>query len=69
MKLPLNATLIEQKPVKGSEFLSIILCKIDKGEYNSEFVTWVYNHEFEGCVSGHYYPDIVQAVNDFKDRT
>ena len=69
MKLPFNAILIDSKSVKNSEFLSIIICRVDKSDDFKEFVTWVYNHEFEGCVSGNYFDNLLDAARDFKNRS
>ena len=68
MRLPVNATLIDKKPVSNSEFLSIVICKVNKAKDLTEFVTWLYNHDFEGCVQGHYFDNLQDAVNDFVDR-
>lgn len=74
MNLPSNATLIDKNPVLNSEYLSIVLCRVEKGYANAigepdvEFVTWVYNHEFDGCVMGHYFNNLTEAVEDFKER-
>lgn len=65
--LPANATLLEKKPVRNSEHLSIVLCMTEKSS-GKEFVTWVYNHEMEGCVSGHYFDKLHDAAKDFEKR-
>jgi uncharacterized protein (DUF608 family) len=49
---------------KLDEYLAIVLCQNTKGE----FVTWLYNAEFESCNHGHYYSDFEQAREDFYSR-
>lgn len=69
MKIPKNASLIAQKFTKDPH-ISIVLCRIDHGTKYCpvEYVTWVYNHDFNGCVSGHYFQDISEAIKDYEIR-
>ncbi len=67
MKIPVNATLIEKKPVRDTEHLSIILCKIKRARHQ-DFVTWIYNHDMEGCVLGHYFDNLEDATKDYTER-
>lgn len=66
-ELPKGAVLVGTKPIKSSEHLTSILCRWDR-PHQQEFVTWIYNHETGGCVSGHYFNDLEAAVIDFNDR-
>ena len=68
IKLPANATLISSKPVPGSEFLSVVICRVENSGLPVEFVTWIYNHEFSGCVSGNYFGSLVDAAKDYEGR-
>jgi len=44
----------------------VVLALWDRGDW--EFVTW--NLDTDGnCTSGHYYTDLLSAVEDFKTRT
>jgi len=63
-----NATLIDSKPVPGSEFLSVVICRVENSGLPVEFATWIYNHEFRGCVQGHYFDNLVDAVKDYDGR-
>lgn len=67
LRLPKNATLIDKKPVSNAEHLSVILCRWDR-EYQTEFVTWIYNHSSNGCGSGRYFDNIGDAAKDFENR-
>lgn len=64
LNIPANARLLDKKPVPHSEFLSVVLCAKDNGEY----VTWIYNHEIGGCVQGHYFANLKDAAKDFEER-
>ena len=61
-----GARVLAVKPVKNSEHLSMVLA-VWKG--HSEFVTWLFNHDFDGCVAGHYFKDISMAASDFEARS
>lgn len=67
LRLPQNAILIDKKPVSNSEHLSVVLCRWNR-EYQTEFVTWIYNHSSKGCGSGRYFNNISDAVKDFEKR-
>jgi hypothetical protein len=63
--VPKNAELIESRPIGHTEYLSAVLCKLtDRDEY----VTWIYNHDHDGCFSGHYFDNIVDAAKDYEER-
>lgn len=64
--LPNGAYVIAQKfPNRTHAEDSIVLCLWGRRD-RPEYVTWVCNHK--GCEWGHYFDDIVAAVEDFRGR-
>ena len=59
------ATLLESRPIKNTEYLSVVLCKMKD---RSEYVTWIFNHDMGGCIGGHYFDKLSDAVADFEKR-
>lgn len=55
------------KEKRVSNLISITLCKKDN-PYFDEYVTHIYNHEFNGFSNGHYYRDYDNALQDFNER-
>lgn len=55
---------IEMKKHIGGK-LHIVLAFLPS---KSEWVTWLYNEEFDGYTNGHYYTDREQAVKDYNLR-
>lgn len=55
--------VLARKPVEGCNYLNIVLCK-----WGNEFVTWMENTELGGYNHGHYYTDLLEAVEDYKAR-
>lgn len=54
--------ILEEKPSTAS-YLKVVLAK-----WGSEYVTWIYNESFNGFSNGHYYTDLLSAVNDYSAR-
>lgn len=69
VKSAVEFVVLESKPARQSKGLQrgeIILCKL----YNNatKYVTWWHSLDDGGYVSGHYFGDLKDALEDYGDR-
>jgi hypothetical protein len=57
--------IVESKRSKKSDFISVVLGQLVD---ESEFVTWLFNHQDGGFFWGHYFSDYTSAKKDFINR-
>jgi len=61
-----GATVLKVKQysdLPGDCYLGIVLAL-----FRGEFVTWIYNAECAGCVEGHYFQSLEEAMVDYEKR-
>ena len=67
--LPNGATVVDTKMLNyPGEHHWYVLCVQRKSGYSHEYVTWEFDPDTQGCDAGHYFCDLLPAVQDFNQR-
>lgn len=63
-----NKLILDRKPDMYGEGGEIVIAKI-LGDKITPYATWNYNPETKAFTSGHYHTKLLDAVNDFAERS
>ena len=62
----LSVVLLQHKRLNFKNDMSIVLCAILN---RIEYVTWIMNSNNDSMYHGHYFMDLLEALQDFNSRT